>query len=861
MRPHLSVSILSMIITYSGLIPISLLVTLEMISLFQAYFIRQDLELYDENNDTRAEVRSSNLNSQLGQVRYVVTDKTGTLTQNKMKFKVCTIGGVKYGDTNAEEFDSSMLLSDMESNSSHNAVEIREFLSLLAICHTVVPEKSKDGSLVYHASSPDEAALVICARQSRFFFHTRTPFCVYISAMGKEEKYEVLNVLEFTSTRRRMGVIVKSPNNKIKLYIKGADSVILPRLSADVDHKLIETTTAHLVDFANCGYRTLCMAVSELTDKEYMEWEPGYYRASIALDSREMLIEQQAEKIERNLRLLGATGIEDKLQEGVKATIANLSLGGMNIWVLTGDKLETAQNIGLSCGLIQPDMPTLVISEGSPEKTRDRLRSYISDICSSHCAIKIALIVSGQSLGYLLKDMMDIEFFFLASRCSCVICCRCSPMQKAAVVKLIQNYCDGATLAVGDGANDVAMIQAADVGVGICGEEGMQASLAADYSISQFRFLGRLLFVHGAISYHRTTKTILYFFYKTMCETIILFLYSNWSLSSETAVFDSWSIVFYNMFFSSWPPLAVGIWDRLFSFGIMEQYPGLYVLSQRGQTFNLKLFFLWIADGVLHAFVIFFVVYYTFEQGVVWSHGREANMRCFGTAMNIALVLTVNIKAAIEMDSHTIMSVVAIGGSLVMMFIYLFSYCLTSPSKPLVVVDPEMADIVLDILNSPAILLSIILSSVVAISIDVLFKVLQRLLYRNVKDEVLSKEFASGRKFDVLSDSFFKMRDFMVRTSESALSLVNHPQKSHGYAFSQDEGATVPQSDLVRIYDSRRPKQAGSPMEGERSYRYPDISLKSPKSPFQEHFWEEDRSFKSDNRSTTPPSSSEDESP
>uniref|UniRef100_A0A9J2QAG0 Phospholipid-transporting ATPase n=1 Tax=Ascaris lumbricoides TaxID=6252 RepID=A0A9J2QAG0_ASCLU len=598
MRPHLSVSILSMIITYSGLIPISLLVTLEMIALFQTYFIRQV--------HNAAEIRE--FLSLLAICHTVVPEKSKD-------------GSLVYHASSPE------------------------FLSLLAICHTVVPEKSKDGSLVYHASSPDEAVLVACARQLKFFFHTRTPFCVYISAMGKEEKYEVLNVLEFTSTRRRMGVIVKSPSSKIKLYIKGAE--------------LRETSRSFILQGNIKGYRTLCMAVTELTDKEYMEWEPGYYRASIALDSREMLIEQQAEKIERNLRLLGATGIEDKLQEGVKATIANLALGGMNIWVLTGDKIETAQNIGFSCGLIKPDMPTLVcnfhfrrfclsippsclgvkatianlalggmniwmltgdkietaqnigfscglikpdmptlvcnfhfrrfclsippsclvisegspektrdrlrsyindiysshcaikialivisegspektrdrlrsyindiysshcaikialivISEGSPEKTRDRLRSYINDIYSSHCAIKIALIVSGQgyflamlylfisfnhckttsfskkeafkSLGHLLKDMMDIEFFFLASRCSCVICCRCSPMQKAAVVKLIQNYCDGATLAVGDGANDVAMIQAADVGVGICGEEGMQASLAADYSIAQ----------------------------------------------------------------------------------------------------------------------------------------------------------------------------------------------------------------------------------------------------------------------------------------------------------------------------------------------------------------------------------------
>uniref|UniRef100_A0A1I7W5D2 Phospholipid-transporting ATPase n=1 Tax=Loa loa TaxID=7209 RepID=A0A1I7W5D2_LOALO len=748
-----------------------------------------DLNLYDEHSDTKAEVRSSNLNSQLGQVRYIISDKTGTLTQNKMRFKMCTIGGVKYGSMKMAKFMDERILEDLINNAD-NAKAIREFLTLLAICHMIVPEKvtnSEKQKVVYHSPSPDEKALVKCARDLKFIFHTRTPQCVYIEAMGVQEKYDILHVLEFTSNRKRMGVIVRCPDKKLKLYIKGSDNVIFPRLTSNSDKSTISKTTEHLVHFANLGLRTLCMAVCVLSEEEYEKWEPGYHRASIALEGREKLIEEEAEKIEKNLELLGASAIEDKLQEGVKKTIEHLIEGGIIIWVLTGDKLETAQSIGYSCGLIDPFTPILVLSERNPEETANKINTYLDSFANKK--IKISLIVSGESLGHALKKQYKMQFLYLASLSSTVICCRCSPAQKAAVVKSLKNWSDGTVLAIGDGANDIAMIQAADIGIGISGEEGLQASLAADYSIAQFRFLERLIFVHGAISYHRITK----------------FLYEFHTLFADSAIMDSWSMVMFNIFFTSWPPLAIGIWDRLLPFEVMIDYPALYYLSQSSETFSLKTYFTWMFTGLVHAMVISTIAYRTFKNDVLWYTGRVANYYVMGTVINIAIVIVVNLKAVMETDSITIMSWIALFGSIIMLFIFLFSYCLTSPASPIIKVQPGMADTILHVLSSPTALAYVIFVVLVSLSFDLLIKLLQRSLYRTIRDEVVSQEF-DVKQFDDLYYPLVKVKEIFSKASESALSLVNMQTKQRGYSFSQDEGPAVSQSDVVRLYDSRVPR-------------------------------------------------------
>lgn len=381
---------LTFIILYNNLIPISLQVSLEVVRFVQAHFINSDIEMYCEETDKPAMARTSNLNEELGQVRYIFSDKTGTLTRNVMEFKKCSIAGAVYDETN---FDK---LTQILNSNINQVMYIREFLTLLAVCHTVVPEQSQnseDNGIRYQAASPDEGALVKGVRKIGFEFTTRTPQYVFINAMGREERYEILNVLEFNSERKRMSVIVRAPNGKIKIYVKGADTVIYDRLD---DDQYANVTLEHLEQFAATGLRTLCCAYAVLDDETYQNWNRSYMEAlTSSMSSREETMAEVMDIIERKLALLGATAIEDKLQEGVPETIDTLLKAGIRIWVLTGDKQETAINIGHSCKLLQHGMPLLVINEDSLDSTREAIRE-------AELNPENALVVDGKTLKYAL---------------------------------------------------------------------------------------------------------------------------------------------------------------------------------------------------------------------------------------------------------------------------------------------------------------------------------------------------------------------------------------------------------------------------------------------------------------------------
>ncbi|ELR61467.1 hypothetical protein M91_14854, partial [Bos mutus] len=376
-------NLLTFIILYNNLIPISLLVTLEVVKYTQALFINWDTDMYYLGNDTPAMARTSNLNEELGQVKYLFSDKTGTLTCNIMNFKKCSIAGVTYGHfpeltrepssddfsrippppSDSCDFDDPRLLKNIEDHHP-TAPCIQEFLTLLAVCHTVVPERDGD-SIVYQASSPDEAALVKGARKLGFVFTARTPYSVIIEAMGQEQTFGILNVLEFSSDRKRMSVIVRTPSGQLRLYCKGASrwSVSLLHMlegSHGVPRGLTKRRWGCLA-----GLRTLCVAYADLTEQDYEEWLKVYQEASTILKDRAQRLEECYEIIEKNLLLLGATAIEDRLQAGVPETIATLLKAEIKIWVLTGDKQETAINIGYSCRLVSQNMALILLKEDS----------------------------------------------------------------------------------------------------------------------------------------------------------------------------------------------------------------------------------------------------------------------------------------------------------------------------------------------------------------------------------------------------------------------------------------------------------------------------------------------------------------
>jgi phospholipid-transporting ATPase len=524
-------------VLYSNLIPISLFVTIEMVKAAQAMLINSDLDMYYDPTDTPANCRTSSLVEELGQIEYIFSDKTGTLTCNQMEFRQCTIGGLQYADEVPEDrratLDDGMEVGIhdfsqlRENRKSHRTSDtIHHFLALLSTCHTVIPEKigEKDDQIKYQAASPDEGALVEGAVILGYRFVARKPRSVMMISDGRESEYELLAVCEFNSTRKRMSTIFRCPDGKIRIYTKGADTVILERLGED--NSIVEPTLQHLEEYASEGLRTLCLAMREIPEQEFQEWYTIFNTAATTVGgNRAEELDKAAEIIERDLTLLGATAIEDKLQDGVPDTIHTLQTAGIKVWVLTGDRQETAINIGMSCKLISEDMTLLIVNEEDAPSTRDNLSKKLHAIQQQGNDIEsLALIIDGKSLTFALERDMEKLFLDLAIQCKAVVCCRVSPLQKALVVKLVKRHLKSILLAIGDGANDVSMIQAAHVGIGISGVEGLQAARSADVAIGQFKYLRKLLLVHGSWSYHRISKIILYSFYKN----IALFMTQFW---------------------------------------------------------------------------------------------------------------------------------------------------------------------------------------------------------------------------------------------------------------------------------------------------------------------------------------------
>lgn len=423
-------------VLYSNLVPISLFVTVEIVKYFQAFLINSDLDIYYDKTDTPAICRTSSLVEELGQIEYIFSDKTGTLTCNMMEFKQCSISGIQYGDDVAEDrratdddspdgvYDFKKLRANLRSHPSQNVMH--HFLTLLATCHTVIPERSEadPGQIKYQAASPDEGALVEGAALLGYRFTNRKPRSVIMTVDGQEFEYELLAVCEFNSTRKRMSTIFRCPDGRIRLYCKGADTVILERLGPD--NPTVEATLQHLEEYASDGLRTLCLAMREIPEEDFQQWYQIFDKASTTVSgNRAEELDKAAELIEKDFYLLGATAIEDRLQDGVPDTIHTLQSAGIKIWVLTGDRQETAINIGMSCKLISEDMTLLIINEENAQATRDSLLKKLQAVQNQAASGEVeplALIIDGKSLTFALEKDMEKLFLDLAVLCKAVVC-------------------------------------------------------------------------------------------------------------------------------------------------------------------------------------------------------------------------------------------------------------------------------------------------------------------------------------------------------------------------------------------------------------------------------------------------------
>jgi len=748
-----------------------------------------------------------------------------------MEFLKATIGGVTYGDVVELDDDGDNVgfndptLLDNLTGGHPTASIIREWLTLLAVCHTVVPERDENDKekIVYQAASPDEAALVYAVKMLGFSFNARTPQKCFINALGKEECYEILNVLEFNSTRKRMSVIVRTPSGAIKLYCKGADSVIYERLNK-AKQPFAKATEEHLKGFAADGLRTLCLAVAQLTEKQYSDWKAIYDEAATALVDRGAKIDDACELIEKDLFLLGATAIEDKLQIGVPECIRNLANAGIKIWVLTGDKQETAINIGYASKLLTNSMKLLICNLDDEmevkrwiqqTKEENKLTDGKDDVHEN-----LALIIDGNSLTYALSDNVKDEWLELARQCKAVICCRVSPKQKADIVRLVKKSVNAITLAIGDGANDVGMIQEAHVGVGISGEEGLQAARAADYAIAQFKFLEKLLLVHGSWSFRRVTKLVLYYFYKNFSLTMMELLYAFSNGFSGQILFEEWMISGFNVIFTIAPPILIGVFEQHVSAESLLKVPELYKLGASGKLFSAKIFWMYMATSLFHCIILYYLTFAAFGTDVLHQNGQVSGHWVMGTAIFGMVVITSILKAALMVKHWTIFTKIGIWGSMTLFFLFLLIYCNFDTRGHKATMAHKVSGVDLQLYRSFAVWLSWLIFPCIALFGDFSYVAFQSNFYPTLDDIVRKQE----KKGTVMAQMPLIEESDMKDTSgmgESDLSSVqdtpsSSPMRRHmGYAFSQydnnhDGGSKLPtQAELIRKYDTNTPKPQG----------------------------------------------------
>ena len=790
---------ITFMILYNGLVPISLYVTMDIIRVVQARFMQWDLRMYSEKHDRTAMVKSGDLNEDLGQVEFIFSDKTGTLTENQMEFKRCFIQGKAYGyltpqphapgiiSENTHEkfkFYDPELYADLMGPRKE---EVGEFLELLSICHSVIPSVGDDGSLQYQSASPDEEALVIAAHCFGYSFASAKGDMYQVNVHQERKTFRILGINEFSSERKRMSVVVKpldDPYTPCILYCKGADSVMLPLCNtSDFEKSQLD---AHLTDFASSGLRTLVLAKRVLTQEQSSEFERKWVTAKSAMYERAQRLTEVAEEYERDMQVLGVTAIEDKIQEGVPDTIAKLREADVKVWMLTGDKQETAINIGHACRLLTKDTRVVTVNSSSMEETKYLLRrEVLRNIASPDIedqrvrqgrrtpkpfatpgggsphrsspvphvpmlgksmaeellvlqtdSLNLALVIDGSTLTYLFSDVQCMKYFSVLSLlCQAVICCRVSPMQKSQVVRLVKDHFafKPLTLAIGDGANDVSMIQEAHVGIGIIGNEGMQAVNSSDYAISRFQHLLPLLFLHGRWNYQRISRVVLYSFYKNFLLVLPMFLFSFLNLYSGTALYDSWLIMSYNVGFTAFPVILLGVMDKDLQPETIYSCPRLFTSGIYGRYFNAKIFVKWVLFAIAQSLLVFLFCT-MFSYGSMDPQGHTSSLDQTGTVAFYVVVQTATFVMLILMRDWTWMFIIVVSLSVLAFYPYLVIYDYSQmPTGNLV-------GVLSSIYTFPTMVLTMMLTPLVCILLQLTTRSFQVLFRPGLADKYMVRE-------------------------------------------------------------------------------------------------------------------------
>ncbi|XP_032411218.1 phospholipid-transporting ATPase 11C isoform X3 [Xiphophorus hellerii] len=721
---------LSFMVLFNFIIPVSMYVTVEMQKFLGSFFIAWDKDFFDPEIQEGALVNTSDLNEELGQVEYIFTDKTGTLTQNNMEFIECCIDGFQYkhGD-GSSELDGFCVTDGPVNKIQQKAGREREelFLRALCLCHTVQIKESTmhrqdqidqidqidqvDGLGVDHeflhppqketgfiASSPDEIALVKGAMRYGFTFLGLESKNMKILNRNKDvETYELLHVLNFDPVRRRMSVMVRSKTGDILLFCKGADSSMFPQ----VRQEEVERIRMHVERNATEGYRTLCVAYKHLNAQEYARADADLREARLALQDREEKLMAVYNRVETDMILIGATAVEDQLQDEAAQTMEALQGAGMKVWVLTGDKMETAKSTCYACGLFKKNTELLELTlrtledggRSREERLHDLLLEYHKKAVQDAPPVKLGItrswsvaghdygfIIDGASLSMVLSSSSEPNsrryknlFLQICQNCTAVLCCRMAPLQKAQIVKLVKNSKGNPiTLSVGDGANDVSMILEAHVGIGIKGKEGRQAVKNSDYAIPKLKHLKKLLLAHGHLYYVRIAHLVQYFFYKNLCFILPQFLYQFFCGYSQQPLYDAAYLTMYNICFTSMPILAYSLLEQHICIEVLLEHSTLYRDIAKNAMLRWKLFLYWTALGIFHGLVFFFGVRFLFSNPALQDNGQVFGNWSYGTIVFTVLVFTVTLKLALDTRHWTWINHFVIWGSLA--FYVFFSF-------------------------------------------------------------------------------------------------------------------------------------------------------------------------------------------
>ena len=642
----------------------------------------------------------------------------------------------------------------------------------------VPPMKKARG---YRAESPDELALVLGTGHFDCHFIDRRGSTVEVEIMGQgRASFEQLAVNAFDADRKRMSVLMLQPETgEYLLFCKGADAAMLPLLTLTRPER--KQTERTLRRYATRGLRTLVVAQRKLTAHEAHAWLASYRAAMSAMHSRVEKLMACAIVVERDMELLGVTAIEDRLQDAVPEVISDLAKAGVTLWMLTGDKEETAVNIGKSCNLITQDAEVhyltnikslnefsdklqAVLRAIRSETTRTRTGSDLMDaqdvsptkaspvkvaeieltqqlglsltpphvsaanllengqltttssasgttaaisgvtassanltnsstsrglysslsisedtpmtavmLTSSTVSadairsspgvkqlnppgspteeaptpIQHALVIDGPSFSFFqAKNKEHVrQFVDIGRYCRSVVACRLTPSQKAQVVKVMKKPgAAGAsssrvlTAAIGDGANDVPMIQEADVGVGIFGKEGNQAANQADFAITQFKYLKRLLLIHGRSTYMSQVDVCLYCLHKNMVLTLTLFWYSYYTTLSGTSLYESWISSAFNLALGL-PIIFYGILDRDLSQEFVLANPQVYETSRTNSRLTFSNMCGWFINALIYAMVLCCLCYIAYKPMF-----RYQAIYVMGTIVWTGLVMTLQGK-------------------------------------------------------------------------------------------------------------------------------------------------------------------------------------------------------------------------